>query len=170
MRWRMLDQIVEMIPGEKAVGAKAVTLAEDYFEDHFPRFPVVPGVLVVEALAQLAGKLVEITVFEEREMWPFPILSMVRNAKFRKFIRPGSSIRLEVSIEDLREESARVRGSARVGDDTTTDVEMIFVFDPEGLGDALGQEDLERIEREWLKMLWPGYPEWAKAHPGVGSA
>src|SRR5687768_7815683 len=106
MRWRMLDRIEEITPGQKAVGSKSVTLAEDYFEDHFPKFPVVPGVLVVEALAQLSGKLIEISVWEERGFWPFPVLSIVRNAKFRRFIRPGETIRLEVALGESREESA----------------------------------------------------------------
>lgn len=165
MRWRLLDAIEEIQPGERAIGYKGVTLAEDYFEDHFPNFPVVPGVLVIEALAQLAGKLVEISVYSDRQFWPFPILSMVNKAKFRKFIPPGSRIQLEITIQDIRDESARVKAAASVDGKTTTDAELIFVFDPEGLSDALGQEDLERIERRWLKMLWPGYDAWARENP-----
>ena len=161
----MLDKIESITPGDAAVGHKAVTLAEDYFEDHFPNFPVVPGVLVLESLAQLAGKLVELTVYEEKDFWPMPILSMVQKAKFRKFIPPGSSIRLEVTLKDVREESARVVGTASVDGSTTTDVELIFVFDPDGLSAALSREDLERIERHWLKILWPGYADWEKDHP-----
>lgn len=165
MRWRMIDRIDEIVPGEKASAVKGVTLAEDYFEDHFPKFPVVPGVLVVEALAQLSGKLIELSVYEERGFWPFPVLSMVRNAKFRRFIRPGEQIRLEASLTEAREESAVCRVKASVDGKATTDAELLFVFDPEGLSDALDQEELQEIERRWLKMLWAGYPEWAKKHP-----
>ena len=165
MRWRMIDKIEEIVPGERAVGAKAVTLAEDYFEDHFPKFPVVPGVIVVEALAQVSGKLIELTVFEERKLWPFPVLSIIRNAKFRRFIRPGESIKLETKLAEVREESAITRCRALVDGKPTTDVELVFVFDPEGLSSALDQHELQQIERGWLKILWPGYPEWAKKHP-----
>ena len=59
MRWSFLDKIIELTPGEHAIGAKGVAGSEDYFADHFPDFPVLPGVLQVEALAQLSGKLVE---------------------------------------------------------------------------------------------------------------
>lgn len=162
MRWRMIDRIEEILPGEKAVAWKGVTLAEDYFEDHFPNFPVVPGVLVVEALAQISGKLIEVSVWEERDLWPFPVLSIVRNAKFRRFIRPGESIRLEATVVDVREESAVTRCRALVDGKPTTEAELLFVFDPEGIADAMEQDELIRIERRWLKMLWPGYPAWAE--------
>ena len=119
----MLDRIDEIVPGERATAIKGVTLAEDYFEDHFPKFPVVPGVLVVEALAQLSGKLIELTVWQDRDFWPFPVLSMVRNAKFRKFIRPGSQIRLEATLAEIREESAVTKCKALVDGKVTTDVE-----------------------------------------------
>lgn len=165
MRWRMIDRIDEIVPGEKASAVKGVTLAEDYFEDHFPKFPVVPGVLVVEALAQVSGKLIELSVFEERKLWPFPVLSMVRNAKFRRFIRPGEQIKLEASIAEIREESAVTKCKASVDGKTTTDVELLFVFDPEGLSNALDQDELQDIERQWLRMLWAGFPEWEKRHP-----
>lgn len=165
MRWRMIDRIDEIVPGERASAVKGVTLAEDYFEDHFPKFPVVPGVLVVEALAQVSGKLIELTVFEERKLWPFPVLSMVRNAKFRRFIKPGEQIKLEASIAEIREESAVTKCKASVDGKTTTDVELLFVFDPEGLSNALDQDELQDIERKWLRMLWAGFPEWEKKHP-----
>lgn len=158
----MLDRIDEIVPGERASAVKGVTLAEDYFEDHFPKFPVVPGVLVVEALAQLSGKLIELTVWQERDFWPFPVLSMVRNAKFRKFIRPGEQIKLEAKISEIREESALARCKASVDGKPTTEAELLFVFDPEGLSDAMDQTELIEIERKWLKMLWAGYPAWAK--------
>lgn len=156
----MIDRIEEIHPGERAVGSKAVTLAEDYFEDHFPKFPVVPGVLVVEALAQLSGKLIELTVFEQRAMWPFPVLSIVRNAKFRRFIRPGESIRLESTLAEIRDESALTKCKASVDGKVTTEAELLFVFDPEGLSEALDQKELIQIEHHWLKILWPGFPAW----------
>ena len=160
MRWRMIDRIDEIVPGTSAVGWKGVTLAEDYFEDHFPKFPVVPGVILIEALAQLSGKLIELSVWEEKGLWPFPVLSMVRNAKFRRFIKPGESIKLEVKLTEIREESALTKCRAIVDGKTTTDVELLFVFDPEGLNNALDQDELIKIEHGWLKILWAGWPEY----------
>lgn len=163
MRWRMIDRIEEIVPGSHAAAWKGVTLAEDYFEDHFPKFPVVPGVIIVEALAQVSGKLIELSVWEERGMWPFPVLSMVRNAKFRRFIRPGESIRLETKLVEVREESAVTKCRAIVDGKPTTDAELLFVFDPEGLQNALEQDELIRIEHQWLKILWPGWGDYLKS-------
>jgi 3-hydroxyacyl-[acyl-carrier-protein] dehydratase len=160
MRWRMIDRIDEIVPGDHALAWKGVTLAEEYFEDHFPKFPVVPGVLIIEALAQVSGKLIELSVWEEKGVWPFPVLSMVR--KFRKFIRPGESIRLETKLAEVREESAVTRCRALVDGKVTTDAELLFVFDPEGLQNALEQDDLIKIEHAWLKILWAGWPEYQK--------
>ena len=162
MRWRMIDKIEEIVPGERAAALKSVTLAEDYFEDHFPKFPVVPGVIVVEALAQVSGKLIELTMWEQKGFWPFPVLSMVRSAKFRRFIRPGEQIKLEAKLAELREESAITKVTASVDGKTTTDAELLFVFDPEGLSDALAQSELIEIEHHWLKILWPGFADWEK--------
>src|SRR4029077_18692535 len=120
MRWRMSARIEEIAPGDHALGWKGVTLAEDYFEDHFPKFPVVPGVILIEALAQLSGKLIELTVWEEKGLWPFPVLSMVRNAKFRRFIKPGEAIRLEAKLSEIREESALTKCRALVDGKPTT--------------------------------------------------
>ena len=84
------------------------------FQDHFPSFPVVPGVLTLEALAQVAGKLIGYTVRKQRGDWPFPILSMMDRVKFRRFIPPSTPVSLEVSLHELREESARVKVRALV--------------------------------------------------------
>lgn len=158
MRWLFLDRIDEVTLGERITGVKAVGLAEDYFVDHFPRFPVVPGVVVTEALAQLSGKLIELSVYEETGVWPFPILSMVNKAKFRRFIPPGSLIRMESQVISIREESAMVKVRAKVDDKITTTAELTFVFDPQGIPD--GAVDVEALERDFLRQIWPGYKDY----------
>lgn len=160
MRWLFLDRIDAVELGHSIRGVKAVSLAEDYFQDHFPRFPVVPGVIVVEALAQLSGKLIELSVYEERGFWPFPILSMVNRAKFRRFIKPGSQIELHSQVISLRDESAMMKVKAVVDGQTTTTAELTFVFDPEGVSGAYAGDTVEQIERDWLKQIWPGYDDY----------
>ena len=86
MRWLLVDVIDTLETGVQATGRKTWHEGEAFFEDHFPSFPVVPGVLLMEALAQLAGKLIGYTVRQERGDWPFPILSMMNGVKFRKFV------------------------------------------------------------------------------------
>ena len=134
--------------------------SEDYFNEHFPDFPVVPGVLQVEALAQLSGKLIEVTVCDQEGRWVWPILSIVRKAKFRRFVRPGDVIELRSEITQLREESAVCKVSALVDGQRTTTAEIVFVFSPDNLASDDAQKLLEDLERKNLKMLWSGYADW----------
>ena len=161
MRWLFLDRIDSVAINERIQGVKAVGLAEDYFVDHFPKFPVVPGVIVIEALAQLSGKLIELSIYEERGYWPFPVLSMVNKAKFRRFIKPGSVIEMESEVISIRDESAMMRVKARVGELATTSAELTFVFNPQELPSDAAGGDIENIERDFLRQIWPGYEDFA---------
>ena len=160
MRWIFLDRITELEPGSRAVGYKTATRSEDFFADHFPGFPVVPGVILLEALAQLSGKLLELTLLQERHFWSWPIITMANKVKFRKFVRPGELVRMESEIIALSVESAQTKVQAFVDDKRVTTAEQTFVFDPGGLDTEAGRERLERHEREQFKILWDGWPEW----------
>ena len=160
MRWWFLDRIDELVPGEHARGRKGVAGSEDYFADHFPGFPVVPGVVLIEALAQLSGKLIEVTVFEREQRWVWPIISMVRKAKFRRFVRPGDWLTLHTRIVEMRDESAICKVWGEVDGRKTTDAELLFVFNPDELDTAEAQATLERVERQTLKIMWDEYPAW----------
>ena len=138
--------------------------SEDYFADHFPGFPVVPGVVQIEALAQLSGKLIEVTLFEQQRRWVWPILSMVRKAKFRRFVRPGDWLVLETRVMELRDESALCRVVSTVDGQRCTEAELLFVFNPRELDTSESQATLERVERENLRILWAGYAAWAEAN------
>ena len=109
MRWLLVDSITELNINETVVGTKTYHEDEEFFQDHFPGFPVVPGVLIMESLAQLAGKLIGYSVLKNRGDWPFPILSMMNNVKFRKFVPPNQEIRLEATLTSLRDEMAAVK-------------------------------------------------------------
>lgn len=160
MRWVFLDRIVELSPGERARGFKGVAASEDFFADHFPGFPVLPGVVQIEALAQLAGKLIEVTVCQNQGRWVWPIISIVKKAKFRRFVTPGVALELEANLVELRDESAICKGFARLDGKITTEAEMVFVFNPGDLDTPEAQAKLERLERENLAQLWPGFKAW----------
>ena len=158
MRWRLVDRIDEVEPDRFIAGAVSFPPDMELFQDHFPGFPVVPGVVLMEALAQLAGKLIGYSVRRVRGDWPFPILSMMQAVKFRKFVRPGEEVRLEVRILSLRDESAVVDARAWVAGVRVAQAEQTFVFNAVPLAEAGETERLEAIERSELRRLWAGYP------------
>ena len=159
MRWLLVDRIESLIPGESAIGYKRYPADAPFFADHFPGFHVVPGVLIMESLAQVAGKLIGYTVRKERGDWPFPILSMANNVKFRKFVRPDQDIQLEAKLTALREEMAAVQVRARIGRKVHAQAEQIFVFNAVPLEDPAAMARVEALERAQHKALWPDYPE-----------
>jgi 3-hydroxyacyl-[acyl-carrier-protein] dehydratase len=154
-----MDSIEILEVGDRAVGRKVWNADEEFFVDHFPKFPVVPGVLLMEALAQLAGKLIGYTVRRERGDWPFPILSMMNGVKFRRFVRPGEEVELRVKLTSLREEMAVVEVRARCDGKVVSQAEQIFVFNAVPLENDKDRETVEALESAHLKRLWADYPE-----------
>lgn len=158
MRWRWLESIEEMELGKSARGRMRFPGDSPFFQDHFPEFPVVPGVLLLESMAQLSGKLIGYTVRKQRGDWPFPILSMANNVKFRKFVRPDEECVMETSFLALRDESAVMAVRTRVDGRVVAQAEETFVFNAVPLGSAEENDRLERLERSELARLWKGYP------------
>jgi 3-hydroxymyristoyl/3-hydroxydecanoyl-(acyl carrier protein) dehydratase len=158
MRWLLVDRIDELLPGESILGEKTFAASEGFFEDHFPGFPVVPGVLLLESLAQLSGKLVGYTVRLERGDWPFPILSMMNRVKFRRFVRPDERVVLRGRLIALRDEMAAMDVRAEVGGQVRVQAEQVFVYNAVPLGDPKERENLERIEFGYLRKLWASCP------------
>lgn len=159
MRWLLVDAIDELVADERITGRVCFPPDTPFFADHFPGFPVVPGVIILEALAQLSGKLIGYSVRLNRGDWPFPILSMANHVKFRRFVRPDEVIRLESKIISLREEMAAVQVKARVGKRVHAQAEQIFVFNAVPLADEAEKARVERLERTYLRQLWADYPE-----------
>lgn len=159
MRWLLVDRIDELVEGEYAVGIKSFTLSEPFFADHFPGFPVVPGVLLLESMAQLSGKLIGFTVRRQRGDWPFPIFTMANGVKFRKFVRPGEVVQLRSDFIQLSEESAAMKVSARVGGKLVAQAEEVFVFNAVPLDDPAERVRVEGLERLALRQLWAACPK-----------
>lgn len=158
MRWGLVDEIEELVEGERASGWRAYPGDLPLFEDHFPGFPVVPGVLLMESLAQLSGKLIGYTVRKQRGDWPFPILSMMNNVKFRRFVKPDQRIRLESKLTVLRDEMAACKVQVKLDGKVMCRAEQIFVFNAVKLDDEAEAARVEACERAELVRLWPDYP------------
>jgi 3-hydroxyacyl-[acyl-carrier-protein] dehydratase len=97
---------------ERIVGIKNVTVNEPFFEGHFPDFPVMPGVLIVESMAQVAGILVLKSIPDRHSK--LVLLASVEEAKFRKPVRPGDQLRIEMRMERRKATVVKMRGEATV--------------------------------------------------------
>jgi beta-hydroxyacyl-ACP dehydratase FabZ len=116
----LVDRIVSMEKGKKLVALKNVTINEEFFNGHFPGYPVMPGVLIVEALAQSGGILALQDLGGELGNRKIFFMS-IDKARFRKPVIPGDQLRLEVTIERRRSTIWKIDGKAYVGDTLVTD-------------------------------------------------
>jgi 3-hydroxyacyl-[acyl-carrier-protein] dehydratase len=118
----LVDRIVEMEP-ERIVGIKNVTATEPHFLGHFPNFPVMPGVMIVEAMAQCAGVLV-LKSMEDRAN-KLVLLVGIENARFRKPVVPGDTLRMEMKILKRKASVAKMAGVATVDGVVVAEAEVM---------------------------------------------
>ncbi len=111
----LVDRIVEFEPGKRAVGLKNVTINEPQFQGHFPRFPVMPGVLIIESMAQTAAAMVVATLGKEAEGKLVYFMS-IDEARFRKPVVPGDALYIHVSVLQNRRNVWKFKGEAKVND------------------------------------------------------
>lgn len=121
----LIDRVEELIPGEKAVAKRNVTINEELFNGHFPGNPVMPGVLIVEALAQTgAVALLSLPEFKGKTAY----FGGIKSAKFRKVVRPGDSLRLEVTLEKIRNNVGLGKSIATVDGKKACTAELTFMI------------------------------------------
>lgn len=121
----LVDRIIEVNGKERIVGIKNVTINEPFFTGHFPEKPVMPGVLIIEALAQTAGVLMLNTPENINKLAFF---MAIENAKFRKPVVPGDQLRLEVDIIRWKTKTGKVNGKAMVDGQVAAEAELTFSF------------------------------------------
>ncbi|MEJ7811262.1 MAG: UDP-3-O-acyl-N-acetylglucosamine deacetylase [Gemmatimonadaceae bacterium] len=118
----LVDRIVELEEGKRVVGIKNVTINEPFFQGHFPGHPVMPGVLIVEAMAQVGGMLLLGSVQEPQSKVVY--FMSLDNVKFRRPVRPGDQLRSELEIMQIRGRICRMRGVAYVAGEVVAEAEM----------------------------------------------
>ncbi len=122
----LVDKIIEIVPKVKIVGIKQVTINEYFFLGHFPEYPVMPGVLIIEALAQ-CGAILALRELEDRSR-KIPFFSGIEKARFRRPVVPGDTLTLEVSALRTGTRVQKMRGEARVDGTLVAEAEIMSVI------------------------------------------
>jgi beta-hydroxyacyl-ACP dehydratase FabZ len=121
----LVDRIVELTPGERIVGVKQVTINEPFFQGHFPGAPVMPGVLIVEAMAQV-GAVYALQQMEDRER-KLVLFSGIDNARFRRPVVPGDTLVMTVTPIRVGGRVQRMRGEAHVSGQLAAEADIMSV-------------------------------------------
>lgn len=125
----LVDRIVEVDPGKRIVGLKNVTMNEPFFQGHFPGHPVMPGVLIIEAMAQVAGIMAYLASGLDAQKMVSYFMS-IDNARFRKPVVPGDQLRIEIETIFAKRNIWSVSAKAYVDETLVTDAELKATFAP----------------------------------------
>jgi 3-hydroxyacyl-[acyl-carrier-protein] dehydratase len=128
----LVDRVIELDPPHRAVGIKQVTVNEPFFQGHFPGYPVMPGVLIVEAMAQVGGVAV---LSSEDYQDKLALFAGIDNVRFKRQVRPGDTLRLEVELQQIRRGIGMGSGTATVEGELACrgDIMFALVDKPEAL-------------------------------------
>ncbi|UTE77542.1 3-hydroxyacyl-ACP dehydratase FabZ [Rossellomorea sp. KS-H15a] len=121
----LVDRILEVEEGKKAIGIKNVTANEEFFNGHFPDYPVMPGVLIVEALAQV-GAVAMLKVEDNRGRLAF--FTGIDKCRFKRQVKPGDQLRLEVEMIRFKGPIGKGKGVATVEGEVACELEMMFAL------------------------------------------
>lgn len=120
----MVDRIVELEPGHRIVALKNVTINEPFFQGHFPGNPIMPGVLILEAMAQSAGVLTFASLPPEKRNILVYFMG-IDQARFRKMVVPGDQLLLEIVLKKLKTKAVKATGQARVDGNLVAEAELM---------------------------------------------
>jgi len=121
----LVDRILELEEGKRAVGIKNVTANEDFFNGHFPTYPVMPGALIVEALAQVSAVVM---LTREGNQGRLGLLVGIDKCRFKQQVKPGDQLRLEIEITRLKGPIGKGKGIATVDGTLVCETEITFAF------------------------------------------
>src|SRR5437762_12784199 len=121
----LVDRVIEFVPRERIVGIKQVSINESFFQGHFPGAPVMPGVLVIEALAQ-CGAILALREIEDRDS-KLVFFTGIKEARFRRPVVPGDTLILEVTALRIGSRVQRMRGEARVDGKLAADADIMRI-------------------------------------------
>lgn len=143
MRYLFIDRLLSLTPGKELQAIKNITVSEDVFTDHFPRFPIYPGALLIETMAQTGGLLIEKTVEASEKRRVIPMLSIVKKSKFRDVVLPGDQLIVTVKLENCTETAAGIEAIIeRDGKKVATASLLFTLLDVQ---EHLGMEQIEEV-------------------------
>ncbi|MFD0619120.1 3-hydroxyacyl-ACP dehydratase FabZ [Paenibacillus sp. GCM10027629] len=121
----LVDKVLEIVEGKKAVGIKNVTFNEPFFLGHFPDYPVMPGVLIVEALAQVGGIVMS---NGESSNHKLGFLTGIDNCRFKRQVKPGDKLNLVFDVTRIKGQIVKGKGVATVNNELVCEAEIMFAF------------------------------------------
>jgi 3-hydroxyacyl-[acyl-carrier-protein] dehydratase len=144
MKFHLVDRIEAIEPHRRIVTLKALSLAEEYLADHFPAFPVLPGVLMVEAMVQSGAWLVRLAQDYAKSVI---VLRAARNVRYASFVLPGQALRCEVEAKAIGEEAATLKGAGFIGDQQAVSARLeLRCFNLRQRGAHLASADAQIVE------------------------
>jgi 3-hydroxyacyl-[acyl-carrier-protein] dehydratase len=150
MRFSLLDRVLDIEPGKSITAVKAVTLSEEYLADHFPRFPVLPGVFMLEALTQASAWTIRLG---EDFAHSIVVLRSARNVKYGDFVEPGNTLTVAIEVLSQDENTTKVKATGRVGDRTSLTARL--TLERYNLADRLPHgAALDARVRAEMRRLW----------------
>jgi 3-hydroxyacyl-[acyl-carrier-protein] dehydratase len=151
MRFLLVDRILELVPGERITSTKTLPAGEDVFRDHFPGFPVVPGVLLVEMMAQAAGKCLDATKSRNGKA----MLGKIVSASFNQWVRPDEEAVIHATIGSNRTEFATAKCFVEVNGRKVCSSDLFFVFAPR---ENFSPDYVDEVLEHYLAKCGAGAP------------
>jgi 3-hydroxyacyl-[acyl-carrier-protein] dehydratase len=159
MRFTLLDRVTAITPGQSITAIKTLSLAEEYLADHFPRFPVMPGVLMLEAMTQAAAWTIRLG---EDFAHAIVVLRTAKNVKYGDFVQPGRVLTVTAEVLSQDATTTKVKASGMVGDRTSLTARLVLerynMADRLPYGDALDARVRAEMRRLWAVLSPPSMP------------
>ncbi len=145
MKYRQLDEIISLTPGKVLVAQRTLRADEEYLLDHFPRFPVMPGVMMLEALHQAAIWLIRVS---DDFRSPLVLLREVRGVKFGDFLVPGETLKITAEVIKVDGDRTTIKGTAMKGDRVTVTARLVLQTCRSDDSERLGTDEDVRKQAE----------------------
>ncbi len=158
MYFSLIDKIDELVPGDSVVATKSLAMSEEYLRDHFPKFPVMPGVLMIEAMTQASAWLIRVT---ENFAHSVVVLKATKNVKFGQFLQPGQTMTVSAKIVSDSENETVVKAQGAIeGQVRIRAILTLAKYNLSSVSESQGHFDPKLVKalKNELALLWNDIP------------